>query len=49
MRNDNGQINGGDIQKPYEPDVTKGLTVTNAPPKPTAPQQPSVSPQNDSE
>jgi hypothetical protein len=37
MSNNLGQNDGNNIQKPYEPDVIKGLTASNAPTKPIAP------------
>ena len=40
MPNDLGQNDGNNIQKPYEPDIIKGLTASNAPTKPVAPTPP---------
>lgn len=40
MSNNLGQNDANNIQKPYEPDVIKGLTASNAPTKPVAPPPP---------
>ena len=37
MSNNLGQNNGDRIEKPYEPDITKGATSSDAPTKPQAP------------